>query len=135
VKQLISGLIHLHQQSKIFKVGELTERNIFMSVLLENVFIDPGFYSEKNIFHPYFQLPVGEEISKLSDIYALGLIIFRLATLKTPEEIQSFFNETPQSARRKSIILISPLLARNDFYQNMKAECSKLTVISLFFSF
>jgi serine/threonine protein kinase len=129
VKQLIAGLIHL-QQTKTFKVGEFTERNIFMSVMFENLYLDPGFYTEK-IFFPYFQLPSGEDVSKMSDVYALGLIIFRLATLKKPEEIQAYFNDPPESRRKSINQMISPLLiSKNDlYYQNIKAECAKLTVI------
>eukprot|EP01080_Neovahlkampfia_damariscottae_P003468 gene3468-6117_t len=133
IKQIFSGLNHLHQQqSKIFKVGELTERNIFISSLFESIYLDPGFYYEdESIFPSYFNLPEGNEnISKMSDIYSIGLILFRLVTLKSKEEIQEIYNQSEivskNNERRKSIGNILNLVPKNEFVQHLKVELSKI---------
>jgi hypothetical protein len=86
--QLLSGMNFHHSKGKYFEINELIEQHIFIKSDNGQFFVDPYFYADSLHSPPsYFIIPE-VNASKKSDIFILGLIFFRVATLHSHEKIE-----------------------------------------------
>eukprot|EP01080_Neovahlkampfia_damariscottae_P011365 gene11365-4533_t len=93
LKQMLLAIREFHKKSIHFKFGELTEESIYLSIY-NSIQIDPGIYTpniseEENLENcPPYLVPPEKKISSKSDIFTIGMIIFRLMTIYSSEEMQ-----------------------------------------------
>eukprot|EP01080_Neovahlkampfia_damariscottae_P011828 gene11828-5159_t len=114
--QIITALTFCHEKNYYFEIGSLTEFNIYLTETLDRCFIDPGFYSdnENQIPRYYTENEFGDEKTIKSaeeDIFAVGMIFFRLMTLISIEEIERMYEKemkkkSPSSSKRRSLSMI-----------------------------
>jgi hypothetical protein len=97
--QLLDALRSLHENNFIFPVGELTEERIFLNLMCSECYLDAGFLKIEG--NPEFKVvppEVNEKMekkSKLTDIFSLGIIFFRLVTFLSFDKIKNLF-KTPE---------------------------------------
>jgi hypothetical protein len=80
MSQLVSTLKFLHDQHFFFPSYELTEHRIFLNQTCSVIYMDPGYLKiqEKSKIQIFDNLSNSEKM----DIHALGVIFYRLCTLK-----------------------------------------------------
>eukprot|EP01080_Neovahlkampfia_damariscottae_P009077 gene9077-1172_t len=96
LKQMLWALQEFHKNLLNFKFGELTEENIYLSIY-NSILVDPGIYRKESTCDdcienaPIYLIPPEKKISNKSDIFAIGMILFRLLSLWSAEETQRLF--------------------------------------------
>ena len=91
MSQMIDAISFCHEKKYHFDIGSLNEFNIYLSETLDHCFIDPGFFHDEDDEIPryYTENEFGDEKttkSEQDDIFAIGMVFFRLITLLSIEE-------------------------------------------------
>jgi hypothetical protein len=119
MKQILLAVEQFHKKSKYFEIGKLTEKTIYVS-LEGRVSIDPGFYTDIDKKFPSYFKPPEDLVSENSDIFAVGLIFFRMMTLLKSNEIEKLFEN--QSTNGKLGVFKDFLKQTPPYFTNMKKE-------------
>ena len=109
MSQMIEAISFCHENEFYFEIGSLNEFNIYLSETLDHCFIDTGFFDDEEIELPryYTENEFGEEKqtkSEKDDIFAIGIVFFRLITLLSIEEIEGLFEKETKSRSRRSSV-------------------------------
>eukprot|EP01080_Neovahlkampfia_damariscottae_P010222 gene10222-2642_t len=113
--QMLSGLQQFHKLNRHFEIGELTEKRIYFTGLYSNLNIDPGFFLEDFDYMNYFEPPEKQSSFK-SDIFAMGMIFFRLLTLLSPKIIAEIVNRKTTDNKILHMIRVT----QPDYYYNIR---------------
>jgi serine/threonine protein kinase len=117
--QLLSGLQKFHNLKHHFEIGELSEKTIYFSTLYSNLYIDPGFYFDDIDCPGYFE-PPEKKASQKSDIFAMGMIFFRLLTMISSEEASLIISSQIQKKPTFLSKIKETLNVQPTYYQNIK---------------
>jgi hypothetical protein len=82
MSQLVSTLKFLHDQHFFFPCYELTEHRIFLNQTCSMIYIDPGYLKIEEKSKIQIWNDLSRENSEKIDVHALGIIFYRLCTLK-----------------------------------------------------
>lgn len=94
MRQILSALQCFHKQKRYFEIGQLKESNIYLSSLMNTLYLDPGFYYNSEDLEDFEYLKSPENVSSpKSDIYSAGFIFFRMASGHSSIETQEIFNK------------------------------------------
>jgi serine/threonine protein kinase len=120
IVQIFDGLMHLHDQQKYFEFGDLREENIHLSALLSTIYIDPGFYLSNELYPEFFDPPEGGDPSVQTDIYQIGIVLLRLVTLLSRDEIEELFKQKEKKVQRNRKMSLFQKRIRPDYIENVK---------------
>jgi len=106
MSQMIDAISFCHEKKYHFDIGSLNEFNIYLSETLDHCFIDPGFFHDEDDEIPryYTENEFGDEKttkSEQDDIFAIGMVFFRLITLLSIEEIEEMYEKEIKPKQRK----------------------------------
>jgi serine/threonine protein kinase len=121
IVQIFDGLMHLHDQQKYFEFGDLREENIHLSALLSTIYIDPGFYLSNELYPEFFDPPEGGNPSVQTDIYQIGIVLLRLVTLLSRDEIEELFKQKEKKVQRNRKMSLFQKRIRPDYIENVKS--------------
>ena len=115
--QLLTALQQFHKLKRFFDIGELTERTIYFSGLYSNLYIDPGFFQDDFDYLNYFE-PPEKFASMKSDIFAMGLIFFRMSSILSSKKVEDVMKRKVTDNRILSMIRDS--LIQPDYFYNIR---------------